>query len=178
LARVNPGGTGNVGFGGFVETFVSVIEGTAELDLSVRRTGGSTGELSVQYTTVVGTADAPADFTPSFGTLVWEDGDMAPKTIIVPITDDNVDEANENFTVVLSNSTGGLASSKLLVTISDRAVAPPPPASPPPTRPPASGAVNVGGSGAIFLELLFLLLIARSFLTVRQLRGQRSNRQN
>jgi hypothetical protein len=103
---------------------------------------------------------------------------MDPNTIIVSVADDNVDEAKENFTVVLSNSTGGLASSELQVTISDRAVRAPPPASPPSAQPPTTGGENGGGGGAIFLELFILLLIARSIPMVRQKRGQWSSRQN
>ena len=151
LARVDPAGTGNAGFAGFVETSARVTEGTAELVVSVRRTGGSTGELSVDYDTVAGTATTPSDFTPSFGTLHWTSGDMDPKSIRVPITDDNIEEGNENFAIVLANSSGGLAASEFLVTITGT-VTPPPPSSGggPPLRPSSGG-------GGLCLELLMLL---------------------
>ena len=167
LARVDPGGTGNAGFGGFVETSASVTEGTAELLLSVRRTGGSTGELSVAYDTVAGTATTPGDFTPSFGTLHWTSGDMDPKSIRIPIADDAVDEGSEELTVVLSDSTGGLAASEFLVSIADKAAAPPPPPPPPPIG-------RDGGGGGLCLELLMLLAISRFFPMASRLRGQRS----
>jgi hypothetical protein len=157
LARVDPAGTGNAGFAGFVETSASVSEGTAELVLSVRRTGGSTGELSVDYDTVAGTATTPSDFTPSFGTLRWTSGDMDPKSIRVPITDDNVEEGNENFTIVLSNSSGGLAASEFLVTIKDKVTAP----SPPPSGGGGSPPRPSSGGGGLCLELLMLLPMCR-----------------
>lgn len=171
LARLDPAGIGNAGFAGFVETSGSVSEGTAELQLSVRRTGGSTGELSVDYDTVAGTATAPSDFTPSFGTLHWTGGDMDPQFIRVPITDDNIDEGNENFTIVLSNSSGGLAASEFLVTITDKVTPLPPP--------PSSGGGPLSrpssGGGGLYLELLMLLAMRRAFLTAASFRRQRSS---
>jgi len=155
LARVDPAGTGNTGFAGFVETSANVTEGTAELVLSVRRTGGSTGQLSVDYDTVAGTATTPGDFTPSFGTLHWTSGDMDAKSIRVPITDDNIAEGNENFTIVLSNSSGGLAASEFLVTITEKGPPSPSSGGGPQPRPPS------GGGGGLCLDLLMLLAMRK-----------------
>jgi uncharacterized delta-60 repeat protein len=157
LARVDSAGTGNAGFAGFVETSANVTEGAPELLLGVRRTGGGTGELSVDYDTVAGTATTPGDFTPSFGTLHWTSGDMDPKYIRVPIMDDNIDEGNENFTIVLSNSSGGLAASEFLVTIADKVTVP----SPPPSSGGGSPPRPSSGGGGLCLELLMLVAMGR-----------------
>jgi hypothetical protein len=85
---------------------------------------------------------------------------MDPKSITVPITDDNIEEGNESFTVVLSNSSGGLAASEFLVTIADK-VAPPPPA-------PAPTPGSDGGGGGVCMELLMLLAMSRAFAKARR----------
>ncbi len=53
--------------------------------LEVSRTDGSTGPVTVDYATADGTAQAGVDYMPPTGTLSWEDGDTAPKTIMVPL---------------------------------------------------------------------------------------------
>jgi hypothetical protein len=119
LARVDPAGSGSAGFAGFISTSEAVTEGAANLVVTVRRTGGSKGSLSVSYNTIAGTATAPGDFTAASGTLTWQSGDMDPKSIIVPITNDTIAESVERFSIVLTNSTGGLAASEVGVDITD-----------------------------------------------------------
>lgn len=155
IARVDPAGAGSAGYAGFVETVATVGEGTANVVLIVRRTGGSVGSpgpVSVAYSTVGGTATAPGDFTAVNGVLQWADGDMAPKTIAVPITDDTTDENIETFAVILNNTTGTVrvAASELTVVVTDNDVTPPPPPAPPPSG-------GGGGGGATGIELLALL---------------------
>ena len=109
-ARVDPGGMGNAGVAGFVETSAAVIEGTANVRLNLRRTGGSVGEVVVDYTPIAGTAQSPGDFSGATGSVTWADGDVANKTITITISDDNNPEVDESFGVTLSNSpTAGLA---------------------------------------------------------------------
>ncbi len=74
--------------------------------LTVSRSGGSGGALSVNYATVVGTADA-ADFTSVSGALSWADGDSADKTISVAITADGVAEGVQSFSVNLGEALVG-----------------------------------------------------------------------
>ncbi|MCW1924473.1 hypothetical protein OKA05_18040 [Luteolibacter arcticus] len=78
---------------------VSTTEG-GSLSISVTRSGGSSGALSVNYATVAGTAGVD-DFTPASGTLSWADGDSVVKNITIPITTDALVEGTENFTVNL-----------------------------------------------------------------------------
>src|SRR5439155_9640262 len=85
----------------------SVNEGGGTATISLTRTGGSTGAVSVQYTTSNGSATAGQDYTATSGTLTWADGDSSPKSFTVPITNDTLNEANETVNVALSNPGGG-----------------------------------------------------------------------
>ncbi len=83
-------------------------ESIGSITFSVARVGGSAGAVSVSYATVSGTAIAGSDFSPVSGTLHWADGEYGSRGITVPIISDGVVEnSNESFQLVLSNSTGG-----------------------------------------------------------------------
>ncbi len=85
----------------------SVNEGGGTATISLTRTGGSSGAVSVQYATSNGSATAGQDYTATSGTLTWADGDSSPRSFTVPITDDTLNEANETVNVALSNPGGG-----------------------------------------------------------------------
>jgi hypothetical protein len=53
-----------------------VDEDAGTATITVTRTGGSDGEVSVNYATADGSATAGADYTASSGTLTWADGDL------------------------------------------------------------------------------------------------------
>ncbi len=108
---------------------LSVNEGAGSATLSVTRTGGSTGAVSVNYATAASTATSGADFTAASGTLNWATGDATAKTITVPIIDDAIVEGNETFNVTLSGVAGGalLGTATTTVTIIDNDIAAPPP---------------------------------------------------
>ncbi|HUP92503.1 MAG TPA: Calx-beta domain-containing protein [Solimonas sp.] len=91
----------------FAATVYDVNEGAGQVVLSVARSGGAVGAVSLSYATVEKTAKAGSDFTASSGTLSWPDGDSAPKTITVPLLNDLAYEALETFKVTLSAPTGG-----------------------------------------------------------------------
>lgn len=74
---------------------------------SVQRTAGSSGAVSLSYTTAGITATAGTDFTTASGTLSWADGNTEVKTITVAITPDLLFEADETLSLQLSNATGG-----------------------------------------------------------------------
>lgn len=75
--------------------------------VTVLREGGSDGEVSVDYTTGDGSALEDVDYTDASGSLVWPNGDTSPRTISIPLIDDNVDENNETLTISLSAPAGG-----------------------------------------------------------------------
>ena len=82
-------------------------EGTSDV-ITVNRTGGAAGAVSVSYATSDSTATSGSDYTPATGTLSWADGDNAPKTFPVPLLADVISEGNpEVFHLTLSSPTGG-----------------------------------------------------------------------
>lgn len=91
-----PGLPGMVQLGSEV---VAGVEGSSAV-LSLTRTGGSSGTLSVGYSTVAGTAGS-ADYTTTRGTVTWAHGDATAKSITIPITADALAESAESFAVQL-----------------------------------------------------------------------------
>ena len=79
---------------------------TGQVTASAIRSGGSFGAIAVDYTTSDGSAIAGNDYTASNGTLSWSDGEMGSKQIVVAILDDFAVEADETFSIKLSNLTG------------------------------------------------------------------------
>ena len=75
--------------------------------ITVSRSGGGSGTVSVNYATADGTAKAGSDYTQVKGTLTWPDGNTEEQTIEVPIAGDSMDELAETFTIKLSAPTGG-----------------------------------------------------------------------
>ena len=92
----------------FAATSVSGDEG-ANAVLTVSRTGGSLGAISVNYSTIARTATAGSDYTTTTGTLTWADGDSAAKTISVPLlADASALESAEVLEVRLGAPVGGM----------------------------------------------------------------------
>lgn len=91
----------------------SVVEGntgTAEMSFTVNRTGGTDGAVSATYTiNLDGTASGSDLGTSTLtGTVSFAAG-QSTATITVPVSGDLQAEANETFSVVLSDPTGGAA---------------------------------------------------------------------
>jgi hypothetical protein len=84
----------------------TVSQGAGTFTATVDRTGGSTGAASVQYATADGTAEAGGDYTATSGTLTWASGDVAPKPILVPVSDAAAFSGSRTFTLTLSSPTG------------------------------------------------------------------------
>ena len=97
----------------FSTASTSVGENGGSVTLTVTRTGGTGGAISVNYATANGTATGGAscaagiDFVNANGTLNWADGDGASKTFDVTICNDATFELDETFTAGLSGATGG-----------------------------------------------------------------------
>ena len=79
----------------------------------MRRTGGRSGEVSIDFETSslasgVNDATDPDDYTPVSDTLTWADGDVSDKEIRVPISPQGSDpEEAETFAVTLLDAVGG-----------------------------------------------------------------------
>jgi uncharacterized repeat protein (TIGR01451 family) len=85
----------------------TVNEAAGSAMLTVDRTGGSFGAVSIDYAVTGGTATPGSDFTLAAGTLNWADGDMSSKTILVTNIDDSTPaEPNETVEVTLTNPGG------------------------------------------------------------------------
>lgn len=104
--------------------------------ISVNRSGGSTGTVSVNYMTSDGTAVAGTDYNATSGTLTWADGDMQPKTVTVTTLPDTIVDDNETFTVTLSNPVGTTINGNSTITVTIKDV-----------LPPMSGTYTVGAGG-------------------------------
>jgi len=100
-----------------------VPETGGAVTIEVNRQWSATGRVSVDYLTEEDSAIAGEDYTATAGTLVWEDGDINPKSFVVTILDDGHPESfEEAFSIALQNPTGNLiahASNQTKVTIID-----------------------------------------------------------
>ncbi|MGC9449960.1 MAG: sulfatase-like hydrolase/transferase, partial [Oceanipulchritudo sp.] len=76
------------------------------ITVTVERTGGSAGAVSVDYATGEGTALAGTDYTATSGTLNWEEGVDGAQTVFVPLLN-NPDSEGKHFSINLSGETGG-----------------------------------------------------------------------
>jgi CSLREA domain-containing protein len=86
----------------------NVIEDIGQATITVTRTNGTSGQVSVDYATSNGTATAGTDYTAASGTLTFADGETA-KTFTVPILNDAINEPDETLNLALSNPAGGAA---------------------------------------------------------------------
>lgn len=96
----------------FSSATYSVGEGVGTTTITVNRTGGSDGTVTVNFATSNGTATGGAsctagiDYVSTSGTLTFLNGETS-KTFNVTICDDSTDEPDETINYTLSNPTGG-----------------------------------------------------------------------
>jgi hypothetical protein len=90
----------------FAAAGISVLEG-AQANLTVTRSGGMGGNVTVQWTTVDGTAigNLTGDYFPASGTLTFGPNEVS-KQISVSTIADNIAEGDESFRVVLHTPNG------------------------------------------------------------------------
>jgi uncharacterized delta-60 repeat protein len=84
-------------------------EESGEVEVTVRRTGGRSGAVSVEYRTEAagGLAGAGQDYQETTGVLHWSDGDTSEKTVVIPILPDDAVEEQEDFALTLDEPQGG-----------------------------------------------------------------------
>jgi plastocyanin len=99
--------TGTPGDLSFAAAALSAGESSGAVQLVVRRTGGTTGAVSVRVMTHDGTATGGLDFNHVDQVVTFGPGDAANKTVMVPIVDDFDVEATETFHAMLTAPTGG-----------------------------------------------------------------------
>ena len=83
-----------------------VNESDGSVEVTVLRTQGSDGVITVDYQTFEASATADEDYIPVSGTLTFADGETS-KSVTIPIIDDQQPEATENFSITIDNVTGG-----------------------------------------------------------------------
>ncbi len=89
---------------------VTVVEGTgagttnAVFTVTLSNVPAPGQNVSVDFATAGASATSGVDFTATTGTLTFTINGALSQTITVPITRDNIDEPNENFSVTLSNA--------------------------------------------------------------------------
>ena len=112
------GDFGNIGLDA---SNITVNESDGTATLTVLRTDGSDGTITVDYGILAQSATAGEDFTPVSGTLTFAEGETE-KTVDVAILEDNVAEGSESFGFAIDNVQGGatlLAPRTATVTITD-----------------------------------------------------------
>jgi hypothetical protein len=87
----------------------TVAQAAGTFTVTVNRTVGTSGAVSVAYATANGTAAAGTDFTAANGTLHWASGDSTPKTFAVAISNATPFSGSKSFTVALSSPTTGVS---------------------------------------------------------------------
>ncbi len=161
IARFGQESTGFPGLIGFTYSPVFAAENQSTT-ITVRRTGGSTGAVGVDFETIVGSATDGSDYTSQIGQLDWVDGDTSEKTITLTVINDAIEESGdaEQFGLRLMNPTGGARLTLSATTISilddDSSIDPPP--EPPPSEPPMPSDSGGGGGSADVLLLVLLLV--------------------
>ena len=87
----------------FSSATYGAIEDIGTLNISLVRSGGSAGSLTVNYATGGGTATAGQDYMPASGTVTFADGETS-KTFGILIVDDATTEPDETVALTLRNS--------------------------------------------------------------------------
>ncbi|HXF09632.1 MAG TPA: Calx-beta domain-containing protein [Desulfuromonadaceae bacterium] len=82
------------------------FEGNGSVSLNVIRTSGSSGSVSVNYTTIAGTATPGVNFQTTNGTVTFFNGEIS-KVIQIPLLNNNFVQGTVNFTVNLFAPAGG-----------------------------------------------------------------------
>lgn len=91
----------------FVAAGYAVDEDDGNAVITVRRSGGTDGPVSVTYTSSGGSATADADYAAVNGRISWPDGDSSTRSFQVPILNDSRREADETVALALSAADGG-----------------------------------------------------------------------
>ena len=108
----------------FATNIYTVVKANTNAYLTVVRTNGSSGIISVSYSTAAGTAVPGLNYLTSSGTLTLGDG-VTSGTIAIPLVDNVLVQGTVNFSVNLSNPAGGatlIAPTNALVNIMDHNV--------------------------------------------------------
>lgn len=112
----------------FAGAVFSAPENAGNATITLTRSGGSAGAVSVRVSTGDGSASAPADYAATSQVVAWAAGDVADKTVLVPLVNNAVYTGPRTVNLSLSQLTGpagfGPVASAILTIQDDE---PPPP---------------------------------------------------
>src|SRR5690606_17297529 len=106
FVRVYGGSVSGVGELEFAQADFQILENASEAVITVRRSGGLEGTVTVDYQTQARTAEPNADYVDVTGSLSFGPGENQ-KQFTIPIVDESVAEPNEVVDLALVNATGG-----------------------------------------------------------------------
>ncbi|MEI9962722.1 MAG: Calx-beta domain-containing protein [Limisphaerales bacterium] len=89
-------------------TTVNQADGFATAVVTLQRSSDYAGPVSVSYFTTPGTAVAGIRYTNVSGTLTWNAGDSANKTIKVPLVNGHAGVQEEDFNLTLTNAVNAI----------------------------------------------------------------------
>ncbi len=84
----------------------TVNSGVSSVTVTVQRTNGSDGQVTVDLATADGGAKAGVDYISVYQTLTFSDG-QASQSIAVTILDNSAAQTSQTFSIALTNPTGG-----------------------------------------------------------------------
>lgn len=97
-----------------------VLEGKGEVSITVVMRGVSDSNVTARYITSDGTATRRLDYIASNGTLRWAAGETGSRRFVVPIVDDDVNEREESFNVILFDAVNAdIGDGRAIVTITN-----------------------------------------------------------
>src|SRR5207244_4269397 len=106
----------------FSSATYSVAENAGNASLTITRTGGSDGTVTVQVSITGGTATSGTDYTPPANNTLSFGPGVTSQNLSIPILDDTLVEGNETVNLALQNVTGGatlVAPTTAVLTITD-----------------------------------------------------------
>jgi uncharacterized delta-60 repeat protein len=144
---------------GFLRPAINVAGGTGPAIVTVRRTGGSAGAVSVSFHTQPAAggqfvASDPDDYSATSGRLDWAGGDASDREISVPILPaGSSPEDEESFEVALDDAQGGAGLGTRTATVTIPANGPP--AGQFAVHPDATTVSEADGTVQVFVDRLY-----------------------
>ena len=153
----------------FSASTYSAADNSGNVSISVTRTGGSAGAVSVAFATNDGTGKSGTNYTATMQTVAFGDGDDAAKTVSVPVQIDgtvgNAFTVNLALTAATGGATLGTPATAVLTINATTPV--------PVTPPPAASTVSVTGKGGGGASNIWEIALLGALLLLRCVRSHR-----
>jgi len=104
----------NPNFQGYLTLSTNIYYGSESagyITFTVNRVSGSLGTISVFYATTNGTAFNTVDYSGATNQLTWNNGDVSPRNITIPLINNGAVGTNRQFAVYLFNPTNSSSGS-------------------------------------------------------------------